>query len=164
LYGYVVNDPVNWVDPNGLWGFGVGGAGSGEIGVGYGAGATAGVGAGIFGGGSNGINGGAFSTGGAFIGGPDHSLGAPQCQNNLTGVLGGFAGIGVGGYITNATSTNQLSGYFNSYSFNLGIGPIKFSAQLGTGGGKWIGSITVGPGIGLSGSAYPTNTITTGGN
>jgi RHS repeat-associated protein len=33
LYGYVLNDPVNLVDPNGLWGVGVTGSASAEAGA-----------------------------------------------------------------------------------------------------------------------------------
>jgi hypothetical protein len=79
----------------------------------------------------------------------------------MNGVLGAFAGAGGGVFATNATDPCQLAGPFNTLSFNLGVGPVKFSGQFGYGGGTWIGGATVGPGLGVSVSKYPTNTWTT---
>lgn len=156
------NDPINFIDPIGLWGFGVTAGGSAEGGVGVvGAGGTGFVGGGVFGGGSEGINVGGFAGGGAFAGGPGYGSSEPQCQDNQTGALGAFAGAGAGVFFTNATRASQLAGYSNTYSFNLGVGPIKFSAQLGRSGNIWSTSFTFGPGIGISGSTYPTWTNST---
>jgi RHS repeat-associated protein len=62
LYGYVYDDPVNLIDPPGLWGFGGSASGTGEIGVGVaGAGGTVAAG---FGGFFNGLS---FSSLGGFF-------------------------------------------------------------------------------------------------
>lgn len=61
-------------------------------------------------------------------------------------------------FCTNAKSPSALKGPFNTYNFNIGIGPIQVSGQFGRSGATWIGSITFGPGIGISGGGYPTNT------
>ena len=62
------------------------------------------------------------------------------------------------GFLTNATTASELRGPFDTYSFNVGVGPFKVSVQFGTGNGIWIGSATFGPGAGISGSRYPMNT------
>jgi RHS repeat-associated protein len=162
LYRYVWNQPTNLVDPLGLWGFGGTAAASAEAGVvAIGAGATASAGAGVFGGGTEGLSVGAFGTAGGFVGGPGYGVGYPSAQPGGTTTVGGaFAGAGLGGFITNATNVGQLSGPFNTYSLNIGVGPIQVSIQVGEAGGIWIGSATVGPGLGISGGGYPTNTWT----
>jgi RHS repeat-associated protein len=143
------------------WGFGVLISGSIEVGaLLVGGGGTASAGAGLFGGGSKGLNFGGYASGGSFIGGPGY--GAAYPGGNSGNVAGGaFAGFGGGVFVTNAQSAGQLGGPFNTYSFNIGIGPIQASGQVGSSGNIWIGSITAGPGIGISGSGYPTNTGTT---
>ncbi len=155
-YRYVSNIPILQVDPFGLWGVGVTAGGSVEGGVVVGSGATVSGGVGVFGGGSQGINTGGYVSGGAYSGTPGNNVGYPGGQNVQTGngVIGGYAGVGVGGFITNATSACQLSGPFSTWSINTPWG----SAQFGYSDGTWIGSITVGPGIGGGVSGYPTNT------
>lgn len=48
-------------------------------------------------------------------------------------------------------------------SLNVGIGPISISIQVSVSenGETWVGSATAGPGYGLSGSSYKTNTWAT---
>ncbi|PPU91637.1 RHS repeat-associated core domain-containing protein, partial [Xanthomonas albilineans] len=164
-FAYVYENPVGEVDPRGLWGGGAIVGGSIDAGaVVAGAGATASVGAGIFGGGKCGINDGVFASGGAFAGGPGYGAQYPKYpQGNNMNVAGGdFAGVGAGGFLTNATSVAELSGPFDTWTFNVGVGPLQFSAQFALAGDIWIGSITAGPGAGVSGSSYPTNTWTKG--
>ena len=164
-YAYVGGNPTSRIDPLGLWGFGVAGGGSIEGGVVVaGAGATASVGAGLFGGGQSGLNLGAFASAGAFAGGPGYGKQCPAYPGgNKSNVAGGaFAGVGAGGFLTNATSAAELRGPFDTWTFNIGVGPIQLSVQFGESAGTWIGSVTVGPGIGISGSSYPTNTWATG--
>jgi RHS repeat-associated protein len=50
LYAYVWNDPLQYIDPTGTWGFGVSGGASAGVGLGAGAVGTLSGGAGIFGG------------------------------------------------------------------------------------------------------------------
>lgn len=162
LYLYVENNPINFVDANGLWGFGVIGSGSAEVGlIAIGAGATGSLGGGVFGGGSRGLSLGGFASAGAFAGGPGYAVSYPSPCEETTLVGGAFAAAGVGGFLTNATTASELRGPFDTYSFNVGVGPFKVSVQFGTGNGIWIGSATFGPGAGISGSRYPMNTWAT---
>ena len=174
------NDPsgLAWVwpwDPNASWcpddtiecwtgipasslphGAGVVGSGAVEGGIVAGAGGTVEAGGGAFTGGNH-VGG--FAGGGGFVGGPNGPT-APA-SNSPHGAVGAFAGIGGGGFLTNASNVTQLRGPFHTCSLNVGIGPIKGSIQIGVSGGTWIGSITVGPGIGADISKYPTYTGTT---
>jgi RHS repeat-associated protein len=169
LYAYVNNDPLNLVDPSGLWGFGLQGSASVEGGaIVAGAGATGSIGGGVFGGGPQGLNVGGFASGGAFAGGPGYGAGYgasyPAVQpGGTTAVAGAAAGAGAGIFVTNATSAAGLSGPFSTYSINTPIG----SVQLGVSGSTWIFSATCGVppcGIGTptgAVSTYPTNTAAT---
>jgi RHS repeat-associated protein len=162
LYAYVMSDPVNMIDPGGLWGFGLIGSGSAEVGLGQGAGATGSLGGGLFGGGPEGLNPGGFASFGAMRGGLGEGKGYP-CSDPDNFIGGGFVGAGGGAFFTNATSASGLKGPFYTASFNIAFPwlPVKFSAQLGWSGGTWIGSVTFGPGFGMSASGYKTNTWTT---
>jgi RHS repeat-associated protein len=164
LYAYVDGNPISRIDPYGQWGVGVVGGGSAEGGIVAGVGATASGGGGLFGGGPQGLNIGGYGTGGAFAGGPGYGLQYPTYPegNNANFAAGAFAGLGAGLFLTNACSASGLRGPFDTYTANIGTGPIQVSVQIGVSGGTWIGSVTFGPGIGVSVSSYPTNTWATG--
>jgi RHS repeat-associated protein len=154
LYGYVWEDPTNWLDPDGLWGIGLIGTASAEGGLGVlGGAASAGAGGGVFWGGSPGINVGGFVSAGGFVGGPGlgPSYPAGNCRNLAAGA---YAGISGGVFFTNANSANDLRGPFYGLNLDLGI----LSIQLAWSGGTVIGSVTAGPGEIGGASGYQTNT------
>ena len=131
-------------------GFGVGliAAVSAEAGVAVGAGASASAGTGLFYAGGHDVRPGSFAGAGAFAGPGNH-------------VLGAFAGVGVGAFVSNADSAKQLAGIAQTYSLNVGVGPVKVSLQVGQADGTYIGSMVIGPGVGLDVSAYPTCSVAT---
>jgi RHS repeat-associated protein len=176
LYSYVWNSPANFVDPPGLWGFGVSAGASGEAGVwAAGLGATGSVGAGAFFDGLQPSVGG-FASGGAFAGGPGWGVSAPGCPSNNNWALGGFVGGGANVFVTNANNVFDLSGPFRTYSLNVGWGARVLSIQFAIGqnaAGRTIGILSyggplglplpTGAGYGADISAYNTNTWTTSG-
>lgn len=158
LFVYVMNNPTNLIDPAGLWGFGAtaGGTAAGGLGpVGPSAAATASSSFGIFGGGSQGVNFGGFSSLGAFVGVLGSSVGYPSDASNFA--AGGFAGLGGGAFITNATSAADLQKTTGTVSLDIGI-LYKVSIQVSYGGGIWSISGTVGPGYGLALTHLATKT------
>jgi RHS repeat-associated protein len=164
LYAYVGNDPLNNVDPGGLWGLGVLGSGAVEIGIPWlaGAGATVAIGGGAFyDQDTKQPSVGGFASGGAFAQVVGKDVRSPSSPGAV-GALSAFAGGGIGGFITNAKSVGDLEGPFDTYSLNVGAGPIQFSVQFGYSSGIGILSVTVGPGLGANVSKYPTNTVVTG--
>ena len=147
LYGYTVNDPVNFVDPTGLSGIGITGGGSVETGIGTGGTASqTGSGFGYFGGGSESGWGG-FTYSGWYSSNPG---------NYVYGLSGG---VGSGVFYTNANSPSQLAGFFNTTTYNLFL----FTISIGKSGDTSIYSLSGGKGWGLSTSSYPVNTTTTWG-
>lgn len=135
------------VDPRGLWGI-VGNAGGTAEVTGTGA-FQANSGVGIFGGGSNGVNVGGYTANGGFDG--------PNDSNQT--VIGATAGLGVGGFITNAKCAKNLLGPFDTWTLNLPIASFQFA----TDGTIWTFGISVGKSWGFSASRYTVTTTTASG-
>lgn len=156
-------DPLDYYDPRGLLGFGGVVGGSIEAGaLKYGVGGNDSAGGGVFGGGTEGLNLGGFASAGGYSNLPKTGVNQyPQdpVDGTQNAILGLFAGVGGGAFLTNADSANDLKGPFDTFNFNIGVGPGQFSLQFGISCGTWIISATVGPGAGVDGSRYPTNTF-----
>jgi hypothetical protein len=148
LYEYVWNDPIAFVDSEGLWGAYIVGSATAEAGIRGGAAVQSGAGAGVFGGGKCGTHAGGFTDTGGFAGG----------GNRQQFAFGAAAGVGGGIGITNATSAGQLAGPFDTWSLNLPF----VSFQFANSGGTWTASVTGGESAGLSFSRYSVTTTTTG--
>ena len=177
LYRYVWNSPLNFSDPIGELGVGVSASGSAEAGAYWaGTGMTGSFGGGVFFDGRHPSAGG-FGSFGAFAGGPGWGKPYPACPSNNNWVVGGFAGGGANLFVTNANNVLDLSGPFETYSFNFGWGVRVLTLQFSIGkndAGRPIGIFSYGgpvPGVGLptgvgygvSLSKYNTNTWTTSG-
>ncbi len=158
LYRFNYNSPLHHVDPDGLVGDGIVGGGVVNIGVGgIGAGGNVAVGAGVFWGGPAGVNTGALASGGAFARESPGvvSLKCPN-YNQTPWALGAYAGVGGGGFLTNAKKVADLAGPFKQWNLNTPFGSITFGWSDGT---RIVG-IVAGPGDVGDVSGYPTTTIT----
>jgi RHS repeat-associated protein len=153
LYGYVKNNPVDFYDPQGLYGGGIIGSASGGGGVGTGVGGQASAGAGVFTDGSGNTTAGGFVSGGAAAGLLNNSVGTPSTDQNV-GFAGASAGIGGGFFVTNANKPCELNGPFHQWDINLPF----ISINLGVSGNTWIFSATAGPSVGFSATSYSTTT------
>lgn len=145
-------------------GFGVLGGGTAEAGVAVaGAAATGSLGGGAFYNSSSGASLGGFAEGGMAAYAGSAVTGDPV-QDDGPSVLGAFAGAGVGVFVSNAGSAQQLAGHFLTFSGDVGFPlPGKISLQVSfSSNGTWIGSIAYGLGAGIGGSAVTTNTVPTG--
>jgi RHS repeat-associated protein len=148
LYGYLRDDPVNWVDPAGRGGVGTWVGGIAEAGTGIG-----------FGGSVQGTVGGGFFPGGAKCGQGDVDYGSWVSGGGHLGagvgeVGGASAGIGVGGYVTTANSVEEMEGPSESLNINVGF----ISLQYSTSGAVQTFSFGVSKSWGLSVSHYKTTT------
>jgi RHS repeat-associated protein len=157
LYEYVVNDPIQGIDPSGLQGIGITYGAQGELGSGtYGAGLGGQVfgGAGLFYNPTNGIpSAGAFAGGGKVEYQNNDPYAQRPCEKGDQ-VWGVSAGAGVGVFFTNAKDVTQLGGPFSTLNVNLYV----VSIQIAIKGSTWYGALTFGKGIGLSTSSYTTQT------
>jgi RHS repeat-associated protein len=148
-------------------GMGISYGGSADLspmGPAFGGMSTGSVGGGLFSSRTN-ISAGRFTSGGAAIFGGPFATGAPQQTQGTTVAAGAYLGAGLSVFITNARSVQQLQGPFATYTFNVGAGPIKFSAQFSTANGIWQASFGppipyLSPGIGVSFSKMTTDTCT----
>jgi len=167
LYQYAYNSPANFVDDMGLWGIGVTGGAAVEVGkIWPSGGATGSVGAGFFANGLDVGNGdiGVFASGGAFFRGhlDEPATSAPKYDQS-PGAVGLFAGVGGGGFITNAKKACDLNGPFKQWNVNLEVLGVNYANSDGFWSflkGTWTLSVTVGPAFGGDVSAYPTTTVT----
>ncbi len=157
-YSYVMNRPINMVDPLGLWGVGVTGGGGGALGFGPGIGYQIGSGVGIFGGnGSLGL--------GSYTYKGDYAESSYSTVEDRDFVLGASGGVGSGFFLTNATSAHQLLGPFDTWTLDTPIGSLQLAKSLSTWGRSWtteggiIGSWTWSPWArGISLSRFKVNT------
>jgi len=121
LYGYVGHDPVNGIDPSGLWTFGI------TFNLGFGGGI----------GGTMGLN---------FV-----IDGHGNFQTQLITGGGGYAGFGAGGTLdfefSNADCVDMLQG--NGYQYGPD-GKLIIDLEVGIFGGKGYTGIYLGGGIGLN--------------
>jgi len=171
-YAYVGNNPVVWIDPEGLDGAGVSGSGTVDAGLGFiGAGATGSGGLGIFWGGEEGVQLGGVASGGAFAGGTygggDAGKGwgkAWPCGPKKHGTaIGGFAGGGINAFLTNADNPEDLAGAATVANVNIGKGERVLTVQVSeSANGVWM--VSVGcpplPGAGAVGATSRYNTLT----
>jgi RHS repeat-associated protein len=160
LYRYCWNNSLQYVDPLGYYGgfgFGLTGGGTADIGAVTGGGASTSGGIGIFVDKEGAISMGSFNSFGAYRSKDDPCSGAmdyPVGKEKDDGSIGGYAGGGVGLFLTNADNVSDLGGPFKTLLINTPL----VSIQIGSSNGVVIGSITVGPGLGADVSAYSTNT------
>ncbi|MBC5805940.1 MAG: hypothetical protein GIW96_06945 [Candidatus Eremiobacteraeota bacterium] len=157
LYGYVSENPQNFVDPSATTGLGLYVGAAGEAGMGPGVGGSTSVGVGVFTNGSN-LTGGGFLTSCAFSGFNGQGFEFPN-TGGFSGAVGASAAFNGGLFITNASNVQQLKGPFQTINFSVdAFGGI--SLQYAFSGN--IGVFSFGPsaGLGLGGSAFPTTTVT----
>lgn len=184
LYAYVGNDPLNFADPEGLFGIyvsygatGVLGSGntpaarvtvleSGDVYLINGVVATAQAGAGVF------FNGPSPSVGGIYtrqlaITGLTPSgettvwSALPTPPSSSSGVLGGSISLGRGLTFTNANDVSDLSGPSHVTQLDLGLISIQYSTGT-TNSGNTVTSVSLGATLGFGLSTYDTQSSTIG--
>ena len=169
LYDYVGNDPINEIDPLGLFGAGWQVSAGVEAGTVQGGGATVQGGSGAFV--ANNFSSsslGGFVSGGSFSGSPGSNLQFPGGTSQTPWVVGAAGGIGQGVFFTNANTKNDLSGPFHQYNLNLFVASISVaydpcSKSTNPLNWTWIASVSfLTRGLGLSVSSYSTTTKVSG--
>src|SRR5262249_45129772 len=159
LYAYVGDDPVNLIDPFGLGGFGFWIGASADLGlpsipIQGSVQASYGVGQFLAGEGQGTTLGQYWAHGGFVKSGLRELSCVPPAPNWPNGVEGAGAGIGVGVFYTNAGSVSGLAGAFQTINVGYGI----FSFQIAWSGEIYELSLGVAKSVGVSSSAYQTDT------
>jgi hypothetical protein len=114
--------------------------------------------------GTNRFSSGVGAGGGVYAGAPDpggrfgmNLVSAPKAEVAPV-FIGATAGVGAGGFITNANNITELAGPFTMRQLNTPIG----SVQLDTGSGIFVLSVTGGPkGLGTGSFVQMTTTTAT---
>jgi RHS repeat-associated protein len=171
LFLYAENSPLTFIDELGLWGAGLAAAESTEGGIFIlGAGQTASAGIGLFARGLHIPSVGGLATFGGFAGGRYIENVSSPCEDENNWALGGYAGIGVNVFLTNATEASELQGPAKTYSINIGWAQRVLSLQFTISkGGTWVFSYggplphfpVTGYAYGASLSFYSTYTVST---
>jgi hypothetical protein len=149
-YTYVNGNPLIRVDPKGQNGVGITFSAAAEAGAGpVGLGVNAAVGLGFF----NGY------PAGPSLGGFSSIAGFPAATQDRQFVAGAYVGAGVGPFLTNANSAEDLKGVVPQWNLNLSIGSFTWSRDQN---GTWLLAATFGLGAGTSFSRYPSRTVNAG--
>lgn len=116
---------------------------------------------GVFVGGDQGVNLGSFQSVGGFVGGPGYGPSYPS-DNSGNSATGGYAGAGVGAFVTNANSVADLTKTTTTILADIGLGLVNASVQLSFGNGIWILSVVppspLSYGYGAAVTTFQTNT------
>jgi hypothetical protein len=113
-----------------------------------------------------GMSTGVIGSAGGFVGGPGFGAAFPAGGTDYPGgypnlALGGYADVGAGAFITNASSPKALNGPFATTGFNLQIAEFSIGGQIQVGSnGVFVLSATFGGGGGTMFSAYSYQTTT----
>jgi RHS repeat-associated protein len=171
-YAYAVGDPVDVIDPTGLFGAGLSVNESTEAGLlKFGAGQTGAGGIAAFTDWAS-LSWGSFGSWGAFGGDHKSGLSYPRCPGKDNWAFGAYAGGGLSAFATDANGISDLAGPFRTYSLNAGWGRRTISIQfsvgtnsagqqihvLSYGGPIPLLGLPTGGGFGLDVSVYNTNT------
>ena len=93
---------------------------------------------------------------GAALANFDNLIASYPTQNSTPIIAGAYAGLGGGGFLTNATNMDQVYGVFQAFTVSL---PGLVSFQYAYSGNIYVASAIFGPGAYGSISYYTTNTL-----